>query len=183
VKKSKAVFLDRDGTLLTERGYLDDPRKIYFYKGVFAALKKLSSAGYKLIIITNQSGVARGYFTLGTLAKIHARFKKILGRHGLRISGIYFCPHLPTAGCRCRKPKPYLLKKAAREHGIDLRKSFMIGDQQRDMELARRAGARGILVLTGGGRSLTKRQRRSAHTVAGTMMSAARWILKETHAE
>jgi len=175
-KLCPAVFLDRDGTILNERGYLGDPRKMKFYKGAPAALRRLSRAGYQLVVITNQSGVARGYFTLGQLARVNQEFSAFLRRRGVRLSAIYFCPHLPKKGCSCRKPRPGLPRKAARRFGLDLRRSFVVGDQPHDMELAHRVGARGVLVLTGAGRSSRPRAAKWEPHVTTNLTTAARWI-------
>jgi histidinol-phosphate phosphatase family protein len=132
------------------------------------------------VVITNQSGVARGYFSLGQLEKIHRRFRGALGAKGVRLSGIYFCPHAPDAGCRCRKPKPFLVRRAAKALKLDLNKSFVVGDQGRDIELAKRAGARGVLVLTGAGRSQAPAVRKSAAHVARNLSTAADWIVRNS---
>jgi histidinol-phosphate phosphatase family protein len=177
-KRNRAVFLDRDGTLLRERGYLSDPKKLRFYPSVFEGLKRLQKNGFKLVVITNQSGVARGYFSLATLKKINARFQLFLKKRGILIAGIYFCPHLPNAGCRCRKPKPFLALKAARQLGIDVKRSYVIGDQARDVEMARRLEAHGILVLTGAGRQYRREAIRKGSLVSKNLDTASRWILK-----
>ncbi len=174
--RKPAVFLDRDGTILTERGYLTDVNKMAFYSFAFTGMRRLMKAGYKLVLITNQSGVGRGYLTLDELDAIHRAFKQKLRANGVTLSGIYFCPHRPDDNCRCRKPKPYLVRKAARELHLDLKKSFVIGDQARDVELANRSGARGILVLTGAGRSHARAVRKTAATVARNLKTAADWI-------
>jgi len=179
-KKSKsAIFLDRDGTILNERGYLGDPRQIHFYSFAFEALRKLRQAGYKLVVITNQSGIGRGYFSEATLKKVHQRFLALLKKKGVRIDGIYYCPHTPEAGCRCRKPKPYLVKQATKKMGLQLKTSYVIGDQARDIELAERAGARGVLVLTGAGRTTRRSKGKDAAYVATNLLSAAKWITEQ----
>lgn len=176
-KRSPAIFLDRDGTILNEPGYLSDVRKMIFYPGVFDALARLQGVGYKLVVITNQSGVGRGYFTLGALKKINQRFVRIMSAHSVRIDGIYFCPHLPQAGCVCRKPKPTLAQRAARDLNLDLKHSFMIGDQVRDMRLAKNIGVPGLLVLTGSGRRSRAKASRLSAKVTRSLSSAADWIL------
>lgn len=178
-KRNRAVFLDRDGTILTERGYLADPRKMVFYPNIFGPLKNLRKRGYKLIVITNQSGIARGYFTLAMFNKINAKFNSVMAKHGALIERVYFCPHGPNDGCGCRKPKTLLMKRAARDFGIDLTSSFVVGDQTRDVQMARRAGARGILVLTGAGRSVRKEAEPVASKVTANLSGACRWILKQ----
>lgn len=178
-QRSPAVFLDRDGTIITERKYLCDPKNMFFYPRAFSALKMLRRHGFKLVIITNQSAVARGYLSLATLNKIHRIFSHKLARAGASISGIYFCPHLPEAGCACRKPKITMIKRAARELKIDLKKSFMIGDQHRDVLMARNAGAKGILVLTGAGRSCREKAKTDAAKISRNLTDAARWIVQQ----
>lgn len=176
-RKTPAVFLDRDGTIINERGYLSDPRKMFIYHFAPKALRLLKKAGFKLIVITNQSGIARGYVTEKRLAEIHRVFRARLKRKGAAIDGIYYCPHGPNDGCRCRKPKPFLLRKAAREHNIDLRGSYVVGDQDRDILLARNSGAKGVLVLTGAGRSQKRAVRAQTAHVARHLLSAAKWIV------
>jgi len=176
---SLAVFLDRDGTLLKERGYLSDPKKIRFYPGVFPPLKALTQAKIKLVIVTNQSGVGRGFFTTERLNEIHHALKTRLRKKGVAIAGIYFCPHHPAVACVCRKPKITLPKRAARALKLNLKKSYVVGDQMRDLEMARRLGAKGILVLTGAGQSGYGRAKRIATKVTKTLSSACQWILRD----
>jgi histidinol-phosphate phosphatase family protein len=179
LRKTPAVFLDRDGTLITERGYLSDPARIRFYANVAAGLRRLQKAGFKLVVITNQSGVARGYFSLATLGAIHRRFRAVLASRGVHLAGIYFCPHAPDAGCACRKPKPALPRRAARDLGLDLTRSYVIGDQDRDLGLAAAIGAKGVLVLTGGGRLHRNRAQRSGAKITSNVSSASRWIVRD----
>ena len=182
--KKPAAFLDRDGTLIDERGYLGDPGRIRFYPSVVPALKRLRKAGYRLVVISNQSGVGRGYFTMDTLKKVNRRFLQLLRSRGVRIDGVYFCPHLPAAGCSCRKPAPGMAKKAARDLALDVRRSFVIGDQVRDLQLARRVGATGVLVLTGAGRASRRKAKRLAAKVTSNVGTASVWIAEQggTHA-
>lgn len=175
-KLKPAVFLDRDGTIINERGYLSDPMNMVFYPSAFPALRRLQKSGYRLIVITNQSGVGRGYFSLKTLSRINDFFLRKLKKKGITVSGIYFCPHRPNAGCRCRKPKPFLVYKAAREHAIDIPASYVIGDQWRDTELGLRSGATPVLVLTGAGRSNAVAARKSKVEIKKNLLSAARWV-------
>lgn len=176
---SPAVFLDRDGTVITERKYLLDPKRMFFYPRVMPALKALKQHGYKLVIVTNQSAVARKYISLAQLNHIHRIFSYKLAKAGAKPSGIYFCPHLPDAGCACRKPKTAMLKRAARQLKIDLKRSYMVGDQSRDVEMAKRAGAKGILVLTGAGRQSLKKSKEVATKVTSNLVTAAKWILQQ----
>lgn len=175
-----AVFLDRDGTILTERFYLSDPKKMAFYPGVFGALRRLQRAGFRLVIVTNQSGLARGYFTFRRFKEINRRFKRAFASHGVRIDGIYYCPHLPTASCACRKPKPALARRAARALKIDLKRSFVIGDQWTDMKLSQNLGVPGVLVLTGQGRSQRAKAGPLAQKITTNAATAARWVLSRS---
>ncbi len=175
--KRAAVFFDRDGTLIDERGYLGDPDRLHFYPSAIPALRRLQKAGFLLVVVSNQSGVARGFFSMEDLAAVNARFLKILRRAGVRIAGTYFCPHAPDAGCACRKPRPGLPRRAARELGIDLKKSYVVGDQSRDMELARAIGASGLLVMTGGGRAVRPKASFLGAKTTSNAATAAAWIL------
>lgn len=158
-KTTKACFLDRDGVLIKEVNYLSKPEQISFYSDTFSALRLLQKNGYKIFIITNQSGIARGYFPESTVKLIHNEINKQLQEHGLTINGYYYCPHYPESNvkkyskdCNCRKPKPGLILKAAKEHSIDLTKSFFIGDKPSDLYAAKNAGCFSILVETGYGK-------------------------------
>jgi D-glycero-D-manno-heptose 1,7-bisphosphate phosphatase len=143
--------LDRDGTINVERHYLADPDQVELVAGAAEGLRALRELGLELVVVTNQSGVGRGYFTERTLAAIHARLLACLAEQGVELDAIYVCPHAPTAGCRCRKPDTGLLERAARERGFDPREAFVIGDKASDVELGRRAGSTTILVRTGYG--------------------------------
>lgn len=151
-----AVFLDKDGTLIPDVPYNVDPAKIELASGAGEALRSLSHAGYKLIVISNQSGVARGYFEEAALAGVKARLQELLNPDGVMLSGFYYCPHHPTGSiehyridCLCRKPKPGLILKAAEDHEIDLSMSWMIGDILNDVEAGRKAGCKTILIDNG----------------------------------
>jgi D,D-heptose 1,7-bisphosphate phosphatase len=144
--KSKAVFLDRDGTINVDGPYLSDPDKFLMYPGVGEGVKRLQDAGFKIIVITNQSGIARGYFTEDDLAAVHERMKKEFARFGVTLDGIYYCPHHPDAGCKCRKPNTGLFVAAIAEHNIDPQISYMIGDKPLDIIAGGRIGAKTVLV-------------------------------------
>ena len=148
---TKAVFLDRDGTLSEHVHYLSDPEEFRLMPGAVRALKLLSGAGYKLVVVTNQSGVARGLFTEKTLARIHERMRALLADGGVRLDGVYYCPHNPDAGCSCRKPATGMIDTAVSELGIEREGSFMVGDQTADVLLGGNAGLKTILVATGYG--------------------------------
>ncbi len=143
------VFLDRDGTLNLDPGYIKSPDQLELFAGVPAALARLKRAGAKLIIVTNQSGIARGLFSPNELEAIHMKLVQLLETAGVSLDAIYVCPHHPDDGCDCRKPNRGMVDQAVREQSVDLDRSYVIGDQVRDIELARRVGARSILVTTG----------------------------------
>lgn len=151
-KPKKAVFIDRDGTLNFDPGYLNDHEKFELLPGVPAALKRLADAGYLLVVVSNQSGIARAKITLGELRGIHAKLDRVLAVHGVRIHHYALCFHHPEENCECRKPKPKLVLDTAARYRIDLKKSFMVGDKMSDVECGRNAGVAGsFLVGTGYG--------------------------------
>lgn len=152
--EKQAIFLDRDGTLCRENHYIYRWEDWEWLPGVTVALRGFQRLGFELIVVSNQSGVARGYYAEKDIQRLHAAVKRDLKRRGIRVRGFYFCPHHPDEGrrCSCRKPAPGLLLRAARKHRLDLGRSFMIGDKAIDVEAGRRAGAKPILVLTGYGR-------------------------------
>ncbi len=180
-QKRRAVFLDRDGTLNFDPGYLNDPEQVRLLPGVPEALSLLSAAGYLLIVVSNQSGVGRGKITLQNLHAIHERMDQLLVPYQVKIDAYYFCVHRPDENCQCRKPHPQLLLAAAQTHGIDLRESWMIGDRDTDLEAGHRAGCKkGILVLTGDGMSSQNQiSREIAHEVALDLQNAAQVILSQ----
>ena len=184
MKKARqpAVFLDRDGTLIHDRHYLKDPNHIRYYKGSREALKTLRDNGYALVIITNQSGIGRGLFELDDLRRVHRKLKGDLQRSGVRLDGIYVCPHHPDRKCPCRKPGVFLYHRAARELKIDLARSFLVGDRLSDVEAAPRLKARGILIRTGLHRSqrLSRRQKQR-YPIEKNLAAAAQRILKGEH--
>ena len=150
---NKAVFLDRDGTLIVNRHFASDPDSIEFLDGVVEGLLKLRGAGYKLVLVSNQSGVARGYFEEAAVGRMHNRLQRMLNKYGAALDGLEYCPHHPegtvspfAVDCVCRKPAPGMLRRAARKHGVNLSASWMVGDIEADVEAGRRAGTRTILV-------------------------------------
>ncbi len=146
-----ACFLDRDGTVTEERGYASSADEIVLLPGAAAAIRQLNQAGLAAVLVTNQSGIGRGYFDQAALAAQHRRLTELLAAAGARLEGIYYCPHQPAAGCACRKPAAGMLEQAARELGLDLARSWMIGDRLADIECGERGAAGGVLVLTGYG--------------------------------
>lgn len=153
--EAPAAFLDRDGTLNRDRAgvYITSPDQLRIYAGAPAALRRLAAKGYRLVVLTNQSGVARGYMTLAGARRINLKLVRELKKSGVRLDAVYFCPHGPDDGCRCRKPRTGLIEEAARELAIDLKRSFVAGDKPSDLGLARAAGIRGLLVRTGQGKA------------------------------
>ncbi|MDX2253707.1 MAG: lipopolysaccharide heptosyltransferase II, partial [Nitrospira sp.] len=143
------IFLDRDGTLNPDPGYIRSPDQFELFPGVAQALAKLARAGARLIVVTNQSGVARGLFSIGELEAVHAKLLRLLGEAGATLDALYVCPHHPDDSCNCRKPNTGLIDQAVRERAVDLTRSYLIGDHVRDVELAKRVGSRSILVTTG----------------------------------
>jgi len=170
-----AVFLDRDGTLIQDVDYCGDPGDVHLLLGVGEALSMLKNRGYKLIAITNQSGIGRGFFNEKQYRVVEKEVSRQLGR-GL-IDATYHCPHLPQDGCKCRKPSPEMIFAAARDHNVDLTRSFFIGDKQSDIECGRNAGVKTILVRTGYGKNTDGRL---ADFVAEDLKKAADLILGET---
>ncbi|HEV3147173.1 MAG TPA: HAD family hydrolase, partial [Chthoniobacterales bacterium] len=139
-EKSRAVFLDRDGTIIHDADYCSDPKQVHVFEGVREPLRRLKRKGYKLIIITNQSGIGRGFFTLDQYRAVETEVWRQLGP-GL-IDATYFCPDTPEQPSKCRKPAPGMILQAARDHYIDLARSFFIGDKEIDAECGRNAGVR-----------------------------------------
>lgn len=166
----RAVFLDRDGTLIDELGFLARPEDLHLYPCAGPAVRLLNEAGYAAIVVTNQSGIARGLFGEPELAAIHERLARELARHGAHLDDVLHCPHHPREGapplrreCECRKPSPGMVMEAIRRHGLAGAQSWMIGDSLRDLECGTRAGLKGsILVRTGKGQDELARLKGSA---------------------
>jgi D-glycero-D-manno-heptose 1,7-bisphosphate phosphatase len=187
--RAPAVFLDRDGTLIEEAGYLDSLDRLQWFPWTVDALRLLERAGYRRVVVTNQSGIALGLFDEAFVQATHAEMSTRLAAAGASIDGYYYCPHHQAGvveelrvACRCRKPGPALVEQAARDLDIDLARSFAIGDRWTDVRLAAAAGLRGgILLRTGYGRSAERRPVggvRAAH-VADHLMAAVSWILAQ----
>ena len=139
----RAVFLDRDNTLIFDPGYIHEAEKVRLLEGVGRGLRLLKEAGYLLIVVSNQSGIGRGYYTPKEFWEVNERLQELLKPHGVRIDDFFFCPHRPDEGCSCRKPATGMVEEAARKWGIELGESFVIGDKDSDVELAFRAGCKG----------------------------------------
>jgi D-glycero-D-manno-heptose 1,7-bisphosphate phosphatase len=170
-----AVFLDRDGTLIEDRGILAEPADVVFYPDTVAALRRLRDH-FLLFLVTNQPGVARGVIALDNVNRVNAQVVSHLAQHGVAITAVYVCPHQRADGCRCIKPRPYFLHKAAEEHAVDLPRSFTIGDHPHDVEFARAVGARGVYVRTGHGEKHLDELSPGEVVVSG-IAEAADWIL------
>lgn len=182
--RDRAVFLDKDGTLIEDVPYNVDPDLIRLQPGVPTALRALHRAGYRLIVITNQSGVARGYFAEGALTAVAARLQQLLAEAGVPLTGFYYCPHHPEGSvaryaieCACRKPQPGLLLRAAREHDLSLRHSWLVGDILNDVEAGRRAGCRTILLNNGGETEWRLTAQRRPHAIVRSFTMVAPAIL------
>jgi D-glycero-D-manno-heptose 1,7-bisphosphate phosphatase len=206
-KRGAAVFLDRDGTINEEVGYLDRLEKLCLIPGAAEAIRLINESGMKAVVVTNQSGVARGIFDEASVDEVHERLREMLREERASLDGFYFCPHHPTEGrgrylrsCDCRKPSPGLLLRAVEELSLDPERSYMIGDTLKDIEAASRIGARGILVRTGYGAEAAEALGPAEETqprdpgaderkggelvirpvhIAGDLLAAVQWLLKD----
>jgi D-glycero-D-manno-heptose 1,7-bisphosphate phosphatase len=167
------AVLDRDGTLIVDRHYLTDPGQVQLLPGAAAGVAKLRALGLGVVVLTNQSAIGRGLLDEPTLAAIHDRLRSLLAAQDLGLDGIYHCPHVPEAGCGCRKPRTGLLDRAACDLEIDLEASFVIGDKACDVELGQAVGATTILVRTGNGSRLEENARVRADDVVDDLEAAA----------
>jgi histidinol-phosphate phosphatase family protein len=146
----RALFLDRDGTIIEDRGYMRDPADVVLLPGAAEALRDLERAGWALIVVSNQSGVGRGFITPPEMDAVQARFLELMGAAGVSITASYLCAHHPDEDCGCRKPGVLHLEQAARDHGIDLRESWMVGDRESDILCGKNAGCRTIWLRNSG---------------------------------
>ena len=178
-----AVFLDRDGTINEQMGYINHLSRFKLLPQAVPAIRRLNETGLKVVVVTNQSGAARGYFPTSLVEEIHALLQKILAAEGAHLDGIYTCLHGPADGCNCRKPKPTLIQQAARELDLDLSRSYFVGDRYLDILTAANAGVKGILVLTGYGRGEYDYVRHTQAVqpvhVAPDLLEAVAWILAD----
>jgi D-glycero-D-manno-heptose 1,7-bisphosphate phosphatase len=181
------VFLDRDGTVIEEVGYLNRLDRIAFFPWSVDAIRVLNDAGFLVVIVTNQAGVARGYFDEALVRDAHELIDRRVKAGGARIDGYYYCPHHPDGAvqayretCDCRKPKPGMLHRAAREHGIDIARSFVVGDRWLDVRMGQAAGAKTVLVRTGYGlEEEAQPDGTVADAVADNLMDASAWIIRQ----
>jgi D-glycero-D-manno-heptose 1,7-bisphosphate phosphatase len=182
----RAVFLDRDGTIIEEVGYLDRPERVEFFPWTTDAIRVLNRAGLAVVLVSNQSGIARGFFTEAVVDDVHHRISEMLAAGGARIDAYYYCPHHPDGKvpglarvCDCRKPARGLVDRAVTEFGIDPERSFVVGDRWLDIGLARTVGAKAVLVRTGYGDSEERKppQDLKADVVVDNLIAASSWIL------
>ncbi len=184
----RAVFIDRDGTISEEVGYINHPSRFRVFPYAADAIKHLNDNGWLAIVVTNQAGVARGYFSEDMIQSVHAAMTQELEHGGAALDAIYYCAHHPSVGeppyrvdCDCRKPKPGLISRAAREFDVDLNGSWMVGDRYTDVELARNAGVHSMFVLSGYGRGEWEHQRagwkEQPDLVAENLLEAVRVIV------
>jgi D-glycero-D-manno-heptose 1,7-bisphosphate phosphatase len=181
-ESARAVFLDRDGTVVVERGYITVPDDVALVDGAAAGIGALREQGWKVIVVSNQASVAKGLITEDDLAQINLRMMALLAGEGAALDGVYCCPHHPegtvpeyAVECECRKPRPGLLEQAARDHDLDLAQCVMIGDAKRDIEAGRAVGAATILVRTGHGEKTVAGPHGADH-VARDLPEAAAWL-------
>jgi heptosyltransferase II len=180
-----SIFLDRDGTLNPDPGYIKSPDQFELFSGVSEALARLKRAGARLIVVTNQSGIARGLLSRNDLDAVHMKLKRLLDGAGVTLDAIYFCPHHPDDGCECRKPNRGMIDQAVRECGVTLDHSYLIGDHSRDIELAQRVGVRSILVTTGAVSPQDAERLKASGPaptwVASSLADAADWLLSDAN--
>lgn len=180
-------MLDRDGTLIEEVGYLDRLDRIQLFPYTVDAVRLLNRAGYAVIIVTNQAGVARGYFDEPFVEETHRAIAARLAEGGAHVDAFYYCPHHPDGdvqayrvSCDCRKPQPGMIRRAAADHQLDLSRSFIVGDRAQDLEAGVAVGTRGVLVRTGYGYRHEDEAHRRGARVADNLMQAVSWILRQS---
>ena len=185
----RAIIMDRDGTLCDEVGYVNHVERLRVPPRSVEAVRRANEAGFQTVVVTNQAGVARGYFEESLVLDVHDRLRAVLEEGGARLDGVYYCPHHPSVGaapyhtvCACRKPGTGMLERARDEMGIDLTRSFMVGDTIKDIEAGQRAGATTILVRTGYGRGEIEHHSASWDVrpdhIADDLFEAVTWILE-----
>ncbi len=180
MSKPFALF-DRDGTLIVEKNYLSNPDQLELIPGAGDALRRLKAEGWGICLVTNQSGIARGYFDLEQVRKVHERLSRELALLGVELDGIYICPHSPLDVCQCRKPLRGMIDQAIAAHDFDPRDAWVIGDKEADIGLAHAVGARSVLVRTGYGKSYESETK--ANFVADDVTEAVNFILESRNPE
>jgi D-glycero-D-manno-heptose 1,7-bisphosphate phosphatase len=178
-----AVFIDRDGTLIVDHHYMGRVEQVALLPGAAASVKALNDAGWLVLLVTNQSGIARGYFTMADYEKVHARMVSLLAAGGATLDGAYVCPHHPdfTGPCECRKPGTLLFRQGAAEHGVDMGRSWLVGDKLRDVTPATDLGARGGILVPNAETPLPDVElARKQYHVAASLDEAVRRIIEST---
>ena len=186
--RRRAIFMDRDGTVLDEVGYVNHVDRVRMLPNSPAAVRRANEAGFQVVVVTNQAGVARGYFPESLVTDVNDLLRALLAEQGARVDGIYYCPHHPTVGpdpyrkeCDCRKPRPGMLLRAAEEMGIDLSTSYVVGDTVKDVEARHNVGATSVLLRTGYGRGELELHsagwKRHPHHIADDLLAAVDWIV------
>ena len=172
-----AVFLDRDGTIAYDAHYCSSPENFILLPTVSDAIRLFNEHGFKVIVVTNQSGIARGYFTEEILTTIHQKMEADLNKSEASIDAIYYCPHHPDEDCNCRKPKTALFEQAAEKLDVDLNRSFVIGDTPMDIKAGKTLGCKTVMVTTGPSQEIDSRY--SPDFIADTLLEAAQWIIDQ----
>jgi len=181
--KKRFVLLDRDGTIIKDKHYLSDPDLVELLPGALQGLKMMQASGFGLAVLTNQSGIGRGYFDESSVLACNERLQDILQAEGVMIQGFFYCPHTPEDGCDCRKPAPGLMRQAAKSLGFDPRDAVMIGDKEADIGVGRHSGAVSILVRTGKGVSHEDRCRGLADYIVNDLVEAGERVQKIAQSE
>jgi D-glycero-D-manno-heptose 1,7-bisphosphate phosphatase len=188
---ASAIFIDRDGTINEDVGFITQLTQLRMYNYAAESIRLINEAGRRAIVITNQSGIARGLFNEDFLLQLHRRMESLLSSEGARIDAFYYCPHHPEFGeppyrqnCNCRKPKTGMIRQAARDFELDLKECYVIGDRYREIEMAHAAGAHSLMVMSGYGRAEYLSERDSwpqqPEHVAENLLEAVKWILRES---
>lgn len=179
---NQTVFLDRDDTISRDIPYCSRPEDFELLPAAGEGVKLLNDADFRIVIITNQSGIARGYFSEEMLGKIHQKMRDDLAQYGAHIDAIYFCPHHPDDNCDCRKPKPKLVYQAVKKLAIDLKRSYVIGDRLTDLELARNIGCKSAIIPSAPGKAELENSSISPDYAAPDFISAAKWVIRDNKA-
>ncbi len=186
IEKTKACFLDRDGVLIEEKNYLYSISDIYIFPETYEALKLLKNKGFKIIVVTNQAGVAKGYYDENAIGLVHKEMDRLFAIESVAVDAYYYCPHHPKAKikeyalkCDCRKPAPGMILQAVKDFDIDLTKSFLVGDKISDIEAASNAGCIGIMVKTGHGKEQIDKAQREGFIIKENILDAVKYFLQE----
>jgi D-glycero-D-manno-heptose 1,7-bisphosphate phosphatase len=176
----KAVFLDRDGIVNIDKNFIKSWDEFEFVPGIFENIRRLNQVGFLVIIVTNQSGIKRGFYTEETLKTIHRNMMQILEENNAYIDDIFYCPHFNDDNCNCRKPKPGMILEASKKHNIDLRESWIIGDNERDIIAGKKAGCKTIHVLTGVGQDKLSKCKTDADFTSENIYDAVEKVVLNT---